>query len=65
MKPSGMNQAPEAEKKDKENSKLSLAIFVNSVAHSISPAHVIAALLRQFYLYVVLIQGEIFTLYRV
>lgn len=65
MKPSGMNQASEAEKKSKENSKFSITIFVNSVAHTLSPAHLIAVLLVQFCLYVVLIQGEIFTLYRV
>jgi len=58
-----MNQASEADKKSKEDSKFSITIFVNSVAHSISPAHFIAVLLGQFYFYVVLIQSEHFTVY--
>jgi len=58
-----MNQASEAEKKCKEKSELSVTIFVNSITRSIIPAHLIPVLLRQFY--VVLIQGELFTLYRV
>lgn len=54
-----MNQASEAEKKGKENSKFSITVFVNSFAHSISPAHLIAVLFGRFYFYVVLIQGEL------
>jgi len=50
-----MNQASEAEKKSKDDSKFSITIFMNSVAHSISPAHLIAVLLGQFYFYFVLI----------